>query len=306
MTNLHLPHDRVDSYIAQSLAQHLTSNEFQNLTSVFINTYLLGDEEGALLAGAILKQPTVMHLKLKGYPVSGADANLIGLETCKAICSSLETNHSLTKLDVSKNSLSPDAIACFARSLDCCKSLLSLNISGSVIDNKTAADLGRALRYNQSLTALVARRCRMSSDSVLALLKCLEDNRGLGRISLCNSASLSTTSLRKKLVRRVGNNPTLTWLEISQHQFSTNSPEYNHLENILLQNRRQREVCAVIKSLAVQRRLKDSSHSEGICLYAGFSLPHSVLGSRDSHTTHTAGEREKEQRSRTVRRVRET
>ncbi|KAF5833356.1 flagellar associated protein [Dunaliella salina] len=171
------------------------------------------------------------------------DRSLFGMKLadCRNLAKALESNETLTYLDVSNNGLDDDKVRMLASGLVENMSITHLNISHNKVadrgmralaklldmrsviavlelqDNQIhtegAKSLARVLKTNQALTSLNLRLNRMGDEGCKVVCEALKTNPSLGSLNLAaNSAGKNAVSALAAMVRL---NKTLTQLDVS-------------------------------------------------------------------------------------------
>ncbi len=225
-TELDLLTFQVTESDAANLATNLRYNK--NITSLKVNSYLIGDEGAFHLAGLLSSNTCITELVLSANfskrMQSGLSRKDITNKGAVKLSEMLKINTTLTKLDLSNNSISNKGVNAIAHALTVNNELKLLDLSGNCITFEGANRLGMTLQHNFSLQYLIMRNCKMSSEAVSNLISCLKYNRTLVGISVPKQGGEALT-LKKQALKLVCENKVIQHLDIaSSNEFSKALP----------------------------------------------------------------------------------
>ena len=136
----------------------------------------IGDAAAAVLATTLETNTTLTNLNLSG--------NNLGPSGAESLATALKTNTSLSNLNFSGNNLGPAGAESLATALKTNTILTNLDFSGNNVGPAGAESLATALKTNTSLTNLNLRRNNLGPAGAECLAKALEKNTILTNLNL--------------------------------------------------------------------------------------------------------------------------
>ena len=136
----------------------------------------IGDAAAPVLAAVLETNTTLTNLNLSDNDLGPAGA--------ESLATALKTNTTLTNLDLSVNNLGPAGAESLATALKTNTILTNLDLSGNNVGPAGAESLATALKTNTSLTNLNLRRNNLGPAGAECLAKALEKNTILTNLNL--------------------------------------------------------------------------------------------------------------------------
>ncbi|KAL0208034.1 hypothetical protein P9112_010621 [Eukaryota sp. TZLM1-RC] len=132
-----------------------------------------------------------------------------------ALARALESNSTLTQLNLSDNNIADEGASSLARALESNYTLTQMNLSDNNIADEGASSLARALESNYTLTQLNLSDNNIADEGASSLARALESNYTLTQLNLSdnNIADEGASSL----ARALESNSTLTQLNLSDN-----------------------------------------------------------------------------------------
>ena len=166
--------------LARALHDHPTLQE-KKLERLCISL-IEGDDEVRGWAQLYIEYPNMVNwtdlVKVTGISDAGA----------VALARTLHHNSTLTKLNLSNNSISYAGAVALAQALHCNSTLTKLNLSNNSISYAGAVALAQALHHNSTLTALDMSNSSVSDAGAVALAQALHHNSTLTALDMSNSS----------------------------------------------------------------------------------------------------------------------
>jgi len=219
---LDLTDRKLDRLAAVELAVAL--REFTRIKTLKLFSNGIGNEGAGGFADLLFYNTSLATLKLKykeierkiGSLSSAPEDECFGDEGAEYIAEALETNQTLTRLDLSNNCIDTSGLRALSSALTINKGLKYLDISGNNFNTEADASiLAKALRNNHSLTMLKLKNSLFDLEALAVLLKCLKRNRSLLEIDLtCKTRNIPKLTPRHidMMVSYLEKNRTLTAL----------------------------------------------------------------------------------------------
>ena len=198
-----------NSYFHIELAHYFgTCLELQELDLADNDLYELermGDADAAVLAVALETNTTLTNLNLAH--------NNLGFAGAESLATALQTNTTLTNLDLSWNNLGPAGAELLATALKTNTTLTNLNLSRNKLGPAGAESLAKALKTNTTLTNLDLSGNTLGPASAESLVKALKISSTLANVNLSDN-NLGPT-VAESLATALKTNTTLTNLNLS-------------------------------------------------------------------------------------------
>ena len=198
-----------NSYFHIELAHYFGAClDLQELDLADNNLYELesiGDADAAVLAAALETNTTLTNLNLAH--------NNIGFAGAESLATALKTNTTLTNLDLSWNNLGPAGAELLAISLKTNTTLTNLNLSRNKLGPAGAESLVKALKTNTTLTNLDLSSNKLGPASAESLATALKISSTLTNVNLSDN-NLGPT-VAKSLATALITNTSLTNLNLS-------------------------------------------------------------------------------------------
>ncbi|KAF1323926.1 Lrr-containing protein, partial [Globisporangium splendens] len=190
------------------------------------------------LAGALLANKTLRLLDIEHHTmgsagddaISDGGAHGVGPEAAERIAVALmETNTSLTNLNMAQNQIGKDGVVWFSNVLKFNRTLRVLDLSLSEMDSKIAIRFFECLAMNHTLVKLNLAHNRISNEGMMACIRSLEINRVLQDLNLTDNfiTEEPIALLLQKLLRGGGaasnaKTPTITlqWLCLADNSMT--------------------------------------------------------------------------------------
>ena len=175
MRVLHLGHNKLDGSACDLLAKVVPS--MSRLEELYLGGNPIGSG-GAVEVIKALCDSGVNRLWLYNTGVGKPD--------CEALCELLKSSHSLQRLDIDKNNLSSESVACIITGLSHNSSLTKLIISNSHFSMENVDSLASVLKDHSkcTLTELFLQGCHISSEGAVELAAALCTNSTLKHLYL--------------------------------------------------------------------------------------------------------------------------
>lgn len=170
------------------------------------------DSDATTLRDALRNTTNLHTLRL---PENRIDDNIL-----KGVLSGLVRNHSVTRVDLSHNTIEDGgarALATLLMRSEPAQHIKYLNLSDNLIRAQGVADLGRALEVNASLTELLLKLNRLGDEGGKLLVESLRTNKSLVMLTLSHNEMGSETA--KALSDVLRQNSTLTSLDVAGNPF---------------------------------------------------------------------------------------
>ena len=198
-----------NSYFHIELAHYFgTCLELQELDLADNDLYELermGDADAAVLAVALETNTTLTNLNLAH--------NNLGFAGAESLATALQTNTTLTNLDLSWNNLGPAGAELLATALKTNTTLTNLNLSRNKLGPAGAESLAKALKTNTTLTNLDLSGNTLGPASAESLVKALKISSTLANVNLSDN-NLGPT-VAESLATALKTNTSLTNLNLS-------------------------------------------------------------------------------------------
>ena len=198
-----------NSYFHIELAHYFgTCLELQELDLADNDLYELermGDADAAVLAVALETNTTLTNLNLAH--------NNLGFAGAESLATALQTNTTLTNLDLSWNNLGPAGAELLATALKTNTNLTNLNLSRNKLGPAGAESLAKALKTNTTLTNLDLSGNTLGPASAESLVKALKISSTLANVNLSDN-NLGPT-VAESLATALKTNTSLTNLNLS-------------------------------------------------------------------------------------------
>ena len=198
-----------NSYFHIELAHYFgTCLELQELDLADNDLYELermGDADAAVLAVALETNTTLTNLNLAH--------NNLGFAGAESLATALQTNTTLTNLDLSWNNLGPAGAEFLATALKTNTTLTNLNLSRNKLGPAGAESLAKALKTNTTLTDLDLSGNTLGPASAESLVKALKISSTLANVNLSDN-NLGPT-VAESLATALKTNTSLTNLNLS-------------------------------------------------------------------------------------------
>ena len=165
----------------------------------------IGDADAAVLASALETNTTLTNLNLAH--------NNIGFAGAESLATALKTNTTLTNLDLSWNNLGPAGAELLATSLKTNTTLTNLNLSRNKLGPAGAESLAKALKTNTTLTNLDLSSNNLGPASAESLATALKISSTLTNVNLSDN-NLGPT-VAKSLATALITNTSVTNLNLS-------------------------------------------------------------------------------------------
>ena len=208
-----------NSYFHIELAHYFgTCLELQELDLADNNLYELegiGDADAAVLAVALETNTTLTNLNLAH--------NNLGFAGAESLAAALKTNTTLTNLDLSWNNLGPAGAELLATALKTNTTLTNLNLSRSKLGPAGAESLAKALKTNTTLTNLDLSGNNLGPASAESLATALNISSTLRNVNLSDNNVGPTVA--ESLATALKTNTSLTNLNLSVNNLGSAGTE---------------------------------------------------------------------------------
>ncbi|KAL0206005.1 hypothetical protein P9112_001312 [Eukaryota sp. TZLM1-RC] len=144
--------------------------------------------------------------------------NNITDEGASALARALESNSTLTELNLRRNNITDEGASALARALESNSSLTTLDLQFNNITDEGASALARALESNSTLTRLSLQNNKITDEGASALARALESNSSLTTLDLLGNNI--TDEGASALARALESNSTLTELNLQSNNIT--------------------------------------------------------------------------------------
>lgn len=182
-------------------------------TELYLAGANLEDSEIIFLAKALEQNSTLVSLVLSSNKYPGK----VGSEAVKALSKMLETNKTLTSLDLGCNHIGPESTKILAKALETNQSLTELNLATNDIGSEGVQAIAEALKKDTKLKTLHLSSNKIDTAGIQALSDALKINRTLEHLDLggidesanieslatvlgTNQSSVTNLSLRYRII----------------------------------------------------------------------------------------------------------
>lgn len=236
----------------QALAHVLGTNQ-SSLTSLSLSASYIGGKEGVkTLATALETNTSLTKLDLRSTKVESSGA--------QALAKALRVNQTLRSLRLEASDIDSVGAIALANSLKINQTLNSLNLERNNIGSNAANAFADTLTINQTLTDLNLDSTSIGLNGVLKLAESLKKNHTLRRLNLgFNNITLEGSKAFEEVLKT---NQSLTMLVLHDFDFSTKGnqkpPKMNKIHAYLKRNR------ALPLPLRKSKQVDESLDSSGL------------------------------------------
>ncbi len=164
-------------YCATSRSYALQFFEILGTNTTVTSINLTGDKRTNLLVKALARNNI---LTLKHFVWH----NCIGDEGAKALAEALETNATLTSINLTENNIGDEGAKALAEGLKTNATLTSINLGGNNIGDEGAKALAEVLKTNKTVTSINLLGNKIGAEGAKALAEGLKTNATLTSINL--------------------------------------------------------------------------------------------------------------------------